>query len=568
MLRKIKNLLCGGKKEPAQEKAFVYNTEGLKLLGSQLPQKTKPGRVRVFLRDVFNDFIIVLTLFASAGFLIESYIAKPYPFAAWLAFIPFAFGVLNIKSAGRSFFYGVGVGALTYMGILYWIMPTVYFGTDSKPLAFAAVSGLSVILSLQFGFFAWCCFYLRKIKSALPLLAACAWAAFEFLHQLLAYFTAAFPWFVLGYTQYANVNLIQISSFTGAYGISFLIALAGFCVAYAACGKMPKTARIAYLALPLVLLPVCFLAGENIFIKQTKLFEQNQQKFMAALMQPDTHQFMLEGYEEDVAYSIYHQSQMLKDKNVKLALWPESSYPGYFQEGEYYDFMTQLAQTYGAAQLTGSAYIKDGREYVSAGLFDERGLKEVYNKNKLVPFGEFLPLDKYFHSFYGRLGINAFTGAFEPGKDKGKLFTLNFDDGRGAQSVSLGPTICFESLFPVLWRAQARAGAKFFVNISNDGWFLDTAAAEQHLRVNIFRAAEARLPLLRSTNTGVSAWISPFGEVKYLSPRDKQDSAVLAFAYNPQAQPTFYSKHGDLFAVICLILTLSAWIYAAAFKAD
>jgi len=136
------------------------------------------------------------------------------------------------------------------------------------------------------------------------------------------------------------------------------------------------------------------------------------------------------------------------------------------------------------------------------------------------------------------------------------------------EQVLLLDTVCFESLFPAVWRAQAKAGAQFFVNISNDGWFPGDAAPYQHLRINILRAVENRRPLLRSTNTGVSAWVDALGNVKFETALNKQETVLLSFTFQPKAGKTFYTKYGDVFAYICAVLALTFFIFCAVWLRD
>jgi apolipoprotein N-acyltransferase len=528
-------------------------------------RKKKPFWL-VAVTELFNGAFIAVTLISTAGLLIESYLQPSFPVCAWLAFIPFAFAILHIKNPVFAFIYGLSAGWISYMGIIYWINSTVYSGTGSLATANLAVASLSLVLALQFGFFGLLCSYLKRVKWLFPLAGACAWVMLELAHQLIAYKFTAFPWFVLGYTQFAQQDLIQISAFTGAYGVSFLIVFMGLSFGTAFCNKIPRAARRAYLILPVLASVVAFLAGRNIVKDQRRFLTEAPQKLSVALMQPYTHNLLIQGYDEDVIYTIYDQTQKLEDKRPGLIIWPESSYPGSFQDEGYADFMKEVSSKYGGAQITGSYSTEGGRDFVSAALFDETGLKDIYHKVKIVPFGEYLPLYSVFKSIYEKYGISSFTGTFAEGKNPGKIFEIALNKNSDAhKQIPFGVNICFESLFPSVWRAQAEGGAQFFVNISNDGWFLDTAAPYQHLRANIFRAVETRRPVLRATNTGISAWIDALGKVEFETQVDKQETALLNFSFQPKAAKTFYTSYGDVFAYICAFITLNIIIYSAVF---
>ncbi|MBO7605638.1 MAG: apolipoprotein N-acyltransferase, partial [Elusimicrobiaceae bacterium] len=200
--------------------------------------------------------------------------------------------------------------------------------------------------------------------------------------------------------------------------------------------------------------------------------------------------------------------------------------------------------------------------YVGAGLFNENALIDSYQKNKLVPFGEFLPFQNVLSGFYRDKGITSLTGNFSEGTDLGKILNLSLNE----TSYPFAVNICFESLFPEIWREQAKEGAQFFVNISNDGWFLKTAAPLQHLRINVFRAVENRRPVLRATTTGYSAWIDSLGKLRFRSGQlFEQETAIFDFKFQTRNKKTLYTKYGDIFALICVFLAFSFWGVAVAF---
>ncbi|MDR0646676.1 MAG: apolipoprotein N-acyltransferase [Elusimicrobiota bacterium] len=513
-----------------------------------------------------NGLIFCAAPLLTAGLLAESYLSMPRPLLAWIAFIPFAFAILRIKTPFFSFLYAFAAGLFSYIGIIYWIYPTVEFGTGSGGLALVSLISLSAVLALQFGLFGFLCNYLKHVKWLFPISAACAWVSLELLHQFIAYKLAAFPWFVLGYTQAGATALIQISSYGGVYGVSFLIMFFSLSFAAAVNDKTPSRARLAYLIAAPLLVATAFAFGRNIIAEQQYFLNSNPQKISVALMQPDTHKLMLEGYEGEVMLKIEEQAAALGNRNIDLIIWPESSYPGSFQNKDYEDFIKQLSAKTQAVQITGSYAAQNDKDFVSAGLFDKDGLKDIYNKVKLVPFGEFLPLNDLLKSLYEKYGIASFTGTFAAGDEPGKLFGLTLPrENQNEKNFLFGAQICFESLFPSIWRAQASNGAQFFVNISNDGWFLNSAAPYQHLRANIFRSVENRRPLLRAANTGISAWIDSSGRMEYESQLGQQETAVLDFEFQPQAAKTFYTKYGDVFAYICIFITLNIFIYSAVF---
>jgi apolipoprotein N-acyltransferase len=125
----------------------------------------------------------------------------------------------------------------------------------------------------------------------------------------------------------------------------------------------------------------------------------------------------------------------------------------------------------------------------------------AYHKRHLVPFGEFVPLQKYL-AFLGPVVGN--LGSFERGKEYQDFPVRGF---------SYTPMICYEAIFPGEVRKALATGAEVLVNISNDAWYGRTASAYQHAMMAVVRAAEERKPLLRAANTGISLATDPFGRV-------------------------------------------------------
>jgi apolipoprotein N-acyltransferase len=171
-----------------------------------------------------------------------------------------------------------------------------------------------------------------------------------------------------------------------------------------------------------------------------------------------------------------------------------------------------------------------------------------YDKVHLVPYGEYVPLKRFF-PFLGKI-VEA-VGNFESG-EKGQVLSLNTE--------KLGVLICFEVIFPGLARAMAQNGAQLLVNITNDAWFGTSSAPYQHLSMAVFRAVENHRAVARAANTGISAFIDPVGRLLDETPLFRQ--AVRTRAMPVMDQKTFYTSYGDLFAIGCVLMTLVLCIRA------
>jgi apolipoprotein N-acyltransferase len=180
-------------------------------------------------------------------------------------------------------------------------------------------------------------------------------------------------------------------------------------------------------------------------------------------------------------------------------------------------------------------------------------LDASYDKVHLVPFGEYVPMQRLL--FFVDTMVQGAIAGFAPGDRLEPLPT------------PLGPVatfVCYEAIFPELVRVLARP-AVFMVNITNDAWFGKSAAPTQHLAMAVFRAAENRRWLLRAANTGISAIVDPAGRVR--ASTDLMTRTVLLGTLAPRRDRSLYAVTGDLLAWACVTLTvLSGAAHFAAFK--
>jgi apolipoprotein N-acyltransferase len=182
-------------------------------------------------------------------------------------------------------------------------------------------------------------------------------------------------------------------------------------------------------------------------------------------------------------------------------------------------------------------------------LLPHGGIKQSYSKMHLLPFGEYLP---YRDIFPWPSRLTSVTGRtnFLPGTE----YTI-FDLGE----ARFAAPICWESLFPEQVRQFVHRGAEFIVNITNEGWFGDTAAPHQFWMMNVFRAVENRVSVVRAANTGVSGFIDPYGRILGKVEEQGKDSFVAGCLTKtvplPQAS-TFYTLYGDVWAYGNLAVTV------------
>ncbi len=498
-----------------------------------------------------------------AGLFYLSYPKISLPFVAWLILAPFIWGICHVRGFWGSVGYGWLTGLLSNALLLSWIYYTCLHGGGlSRTLSLAAWLGLSGLLAVQFAVFGGACYFLKKTGAFFPLLAACGWVALEWLHQTIAFYGLGFPWIMLGYTQWNMPQVLYIASFTGVYGLSFLLAFVGSSVGWCF-GQNGFGKGVWQLIIATVVFACVYGAGKHMQDKFAR-FLANPRSLLtvrAALMQPNIDQYKkwTAEFEEEIDATLKDMGAQLTDKGLYLAVWPESAVPGSLTDEKYFDLFSNIGQNSGAYQIIGSNIFSDGNEqYVGAYLLspDAQGLS-AYRKEKLVPFGEFFPFERFFRYILKDVEVMGALGSFSAGPSVQPLLD--------AGGVKLGTTVCYEAIFPQLWRERNKEGAQLFINITNDAWFFNTAAPYQHLAANVLRAVENGRPVLRAANTGFSAYIDAFGNIKEQSNLFTQEILTLSVPLSVTDRNTFYTQWGDWFAWICAILFFTIGISTVVF---
>lgn len=505
-------------------------------------------------------FLCFCTL-ATAGLVFLSYPRQAHAALAWIAWVPFIWGLFSIKRAWTSFWYGWTTAFLFHAGLFYWVYYTcVHGGGLSVWLAGCAWLGLSALLALQIGLWASCCCFLQRTNFLFPLLAACGFVTLEWLHQTLAFYGLGFPWVMWGYTQWNTPEILQVAAYGGVYSISFVLilvsALLGWALAqarlkiWAGCGLLSAGICVGLFVWGDARLPHIMGANQS----------AGTQVVSAGLVQPNIDQYKKwdAAFEQEIVDVIAQFGQELQDKDLSLIVWPESVLPGNLQEEPYFQLMKDISSKTAAHQIIGSSIDEEEQQYVGAFLmtpFVED--LQAYKKVKLVPFGEYIPLAGVLKLIFPQVDILGQVGEFTPGSRRQPLLRMG--------GIWLGGTICYEAIFPQIWRQQSRQGAQMFANLTNDAWFFTTAAPYQHLAANVLRAVETGRPVLRAANTGISAVIDRYGRVEQQTDLFTRTWLQAQVQVPSPDEQTFYVKYGDAWVWLCAILFGTCLIFAMVF---
>jgi apolipoprotein N-acyltransferase len=472
---------------------------------------------------------------------------------AWLlifALVPLLWA-LRGKSLKAAFWLGLVSGLAHYVALLYWIVfVTHVFG--HLPL----IVSLGVLLLLA----GYLCLYraLWGLGAAwgqargLSLLwwAPALWVALEMGQT---YIISGFPWELLGNGLYHYPILLQLADLTGVYGLSFLVVLVNvtlFLLCWPPRGRALRPGPAAVVGLLLVL----WIGYGYYRLGEVAALTAASPKIKVAVVQGNLKQGE-KWKKEMVQATLNRYAELTRQvQGARLIIWPETAAPFFFlRTPDLAAEVKKIAIDRGAYLLFGSPaweLTSGGERYFNrAYLLNPQGETiGLYNKAHLVPYGEYVPLRRYF-PFIGKMV--PMVGDFAEGPVGA---TVSLPEG------AIGPLICYESIFPYLSRAQVANGARLLVNITNDAWFGKTAAAYQHLSMAVIRAAENHVCLARAANTGISAFIDGAGRLLWTSKLYVPAAHAMELAWLPGG--SFYTKYGDVFAWTCVIICGLALILA------
>lgn len=477
----------------------------------------------------------VVRLSILAAFLVFAYPPFPFGFLAWL--IPaFALAVLDGRSVKDSFRYGWWFGFCMHLGLLYWTAWVTLPGM----LALAAILGLYI--AVVFAIYT----FLRRHGGVQTVwLWPILWVAHEYLRGLGV---LGFPWTNLSYTQADYTHLIQIAAFTGDLGVSIWVAYLNVVIFWWWRNRSRKKTGLVLAGVlsAMVILPFLFGKGEI-----SRLDQAHQQTLTATVLQGDIDSWhKWDSARVDFSYATYYAlTRMAADHNPDLIVWPETAVPGYLRaHTERLREVQKLSQDVPIPMLIGTL------EYRTVGpgqyiyhnaahqVVDGRLGPNYHAKLQLVPMGEWIPFSdrvKILKDIH--VGQADFTAGDE---------LVIFEHPRGPYAA----LICFESAFPELVRNFVWNGARFLVNITNDGWYGSTTGPYQHSRMCVMRAIENRVPIARSANSGISMFIDRAGRIKNASNMCFTDLRTESMALGEEI--TFFTRHGMWLGRGCVWLTL------------
>lgn len=435
-------------------------------------------------------------------------------------------------------------GMALFVGTLWWIQYV------SVPGMLLLCAYLALYPALALGLTSW--LGLRR-DEAMPVVCfkiltiAAGWTGLEWVRGVAL---SGFPWNGVAVPLFHSAMLRQLSAWAGVNGLTLLVLLPALLAA--ACWRLGGKSR----RMPFILL-VCILAGAAVLeftaaARDHTLIQKphpGEPDFTALLVQPNLS--MEEKMSPDFAVQRQRYTDLVDETDEALAatagdsfearadlvVWPESALPSFFEDAlAAHAFDRTLAQGNFTLVTGTDAQEWDELHNSVAALRGTAENHQLHAKIHLVPFGEFIPFRQQIPLLQTMLGglipLDFAPGnSFEPLRLEGQIW-------------SIVPLVCFEDTIGEHARKFIRAEPQVLVNVTNDNWFQESPATEMHFANARWRAPELRRALLRSANTGVTASVSPEGEIRQL-PSFHRGVLTTNFTARDNSL-TFYAAHGDV----------------------
>jgi apolipoprotein N-acyltransferase len=498
--------------------------------------------------------------------------------AAWIGLVPLLVAMRGLRPWRAAALAWI-TGFLWQVSTIYWIPATISNFTRISPLiAKSLLLMLAAFSAYPFVILAFACEWAAAAGLSRLVVAPLVWPFAEWLRVVVI---AGFPWNPLGNSQIVYPVMAQAADIGSVYLLSSILVLANAAIAEAVArrGAVPREGKGKGAAASPAARAVAIAAACPLFLfayGTWRLHELSSTAYTGAvrigIVQGNIAQDQKWNatLRDHILTTYLDLTGKAASDGAQLVVWPEAALPFYIQRDMHSLELTKIARERHIDLLVGAPGIEEHEgkpptPYNQAWLVRNDGsLEGPYDKIQLVPFGEYIPLYGLFGMVdiavqaVGQLGQGQDLTVFEsvdlsapPQSQAGAAPT---EDGHPRQA-RFSTLICYEGIFPSLTRQFAAQGLDFLVNISNDAWYGDTSAPHQHLAMAAMRAIENRLPMVRSTNTGISAFIDDTGRVGGTTPLFQQ-------AYEVETVKTrqvwsFYRIYGDVFLYLCQAATLA-----------
>ena len=505
------------------------------------------------MKKLYRSSYIILLYPLFLGFL-TSFSLPPYNYFIlnFFTFSLFFIFIINQKYNKFSFFYfklGWLFGFGYFISSLYWLSIALTFDADLKiliPVSLILIpSFLAIFYGLALYFFS---YFLNYNNVSLALIFSMMFAIFEFLRGAIF---SGFPWNLFVFTFSKTLEFIQVLSVIGTHSLNMicitLFLIPGIFI-------LRKHKKEIYFCLFFLIMAVSFIIFGNYELKNQNLVLMKKHNFIIKVLSPKIN--------IDRFYNVENEEIIIKDlinlskpnpEVPTIFIWPEGIisstnlnhikiYEKLFKENFSKKHLIVLG-------INDSIY-KNGKEKIYNSLVvlnNNLDIVDIYYKNNLVPFGEFLPFENYLN----KVGLRSITFGYQSFSrgQKREIIRIQNSDFK----LNFLPLICYEIIYS--GKLSKESDYDLIINISEDGWFKNSIGTNQHFSQSIFRAIEEGKNIIRSTNNGISAYINSKGII--LERMESTQSGVIEINNYKVPKKTFFSKHGNKIFFYLLLIYIS-----------
>ena len=480
--------------------------------------------------------------------LISSFSLPPYSFffINFFTFPVLLFYLISNKNLGKlsSFCIGWMFGFGYFISNLYWITNSLTFEESFKPLIPFALVLIPLFLGLFYGLSTLFSFLIGLNKNFSSIIIfSTIFSLFEYLRSSLF---GGFPWNLIIFSLTDNLPSIQILSFIGTYSLN-LIFITLCLIPAIIFFKYSNKIKIFYLTFTFLILVVNFIFG-NLIIKNYKKIEETNLDTPIRIVSPkiDIDRFLQDANPEEILLDLIKISKPEKTKKT-IFIFPEGVLSNiYLKDLKKFNnlFLKNFSSNHKI--ILGINSYQDSNIFNSLVVIDNNtNIISKYDKNKLVPFGEFLP----FENFFKKLGFKKITQGYLSFSSSDTRDLINIE------KLNFLPLICYEIIYSGNINKNKNLDYDFILNISEDGWFGESVGPHQHFSHSIFRSIEEGKNIIRSANNGISAFINSKGQL--ISKIITTKKGFIEIKSFKQVKKTHFSIYGNKIFFYFLIIYIS-----------
>ena len=478
--------------------------------------------------------------------LITSFSLPPYSYF-FINFITFPLFLIYLisnckKGKWTSFTIGWMFGFGYFISNLYWITNALTFEENFKPLIPFALILIPLFLGVFYGLATLACsFFSLNKKLSSVLIFSIFFSLIEFIRGFIL---GGFPWNLIAFAWTDYLYFLQILSFIGTYSFN-LLSVTIFLIPVIILFNYKSLTKLFFLVFLLTILIINFLYGSFV-INNSKALNNKNSNSLIKIVSPkiNIERYFANENPEKIILELVKLSDP-KDMEKTIFIFPEGAFSNiYLEDLNNYRYIFSKNYSDQHKIIIGINSKDKSKIFNSMVVLDKNlNILDKYNKNKLVPFGEFLP----FENFFSKFGIKKITQGYNSFSSDDKRNILNINN------IYLLPLICYE----IIYSGEIKKNDDFdiLLNISEDGWFGNSVGPHQHFSHSVFRSIEEGKNLIRSANNGISAFINSKGQI--ISKIESTERGVIEIKSFEETQKTLFSSFGNKIFFYFLLFYIS-----------